>query len=66
MNTALRNWWTTGIGVTLGVVTYLSQAGATLPRTKAEWSALVLGALMAGLGVAAKDAGSDTKPGARR
>jgi len=62
MNTAIRNWWTTGIGIALGVVTYLSQAGPTLPRTRAEWAALVLGALMAGLGVAAKDATTGSVP----
>jgi len=60
--TMLANSWTTIIGVLLGMVTYISQSGATLPTTKADWLHLLIGALMAGLGIVAKDATTGSRP----
>lgn len=62
MGTALRNRWTTIIGILLGVATYLSTAGLKMPATKSEWIALGVGALMAALGVASKDAVTGSAP----
>ena len=62
MGSALKNWWTTGIGVALGVATYLSTAGVKMPETKAEWIALGIGVLMAALGAAAKDGTAPSVP----
>ena len=62
MGTMLRNKWTTIIGILLGVSTYLSTSGATMPTTKQDWIALGVGILMAALGVAAKDAVVGSKP----
>jgi len=62
MGTALKNRWTTIIGVLLGIVTYLSLAGPTMPSTKQEWISLLVGALLAGLGIAAKDASTGSAP----
>jgi len=62
MGTALKNWWTTGIGVALGIATYLGTAGMKMPETKAEWIALGIGVLMAALGAAAKDGKTPSVP----
>ena len=63
MSAMFGNAWTTVIGIMLGMVTYISQSGATLPSTKADWMHLLWGALLAGLGVASKDATTGSKPG---
>ena len=62
MGIMIRNYWTTIIGTLAGIVTYLSQAGAKIPETRAEWVALLIGALLTGLGVASKDATTGSAP----
>lgn len=64
MSAMFGNIWTTVIGVLLGAITYISQSGAVMPTTKADWGHLLMGALFAGLGIAAKDATTGSKPGA--
>jgi len=65
MGTMVRNWWTTIFGVLLGIVTYLGQQGANLPSDWNGWLALLISALLAGLGLAAKDASTGSKPGGK-
>lgn len=62
MGKMLGNTWTTVLGFVAGVVTYLQAAGPTLPKTKQDWAALLLGALLAGLGLVAKDAQTGSAP----
>lgn len=62
--TMVANSWTTVIGVCLGVVSYVAQSGATMPTSRKDWLNLLVGALLAGLGVVAKDATTGSKPGA--
>ena len=61
----LANGWTSVLGVLSGMLLYLTQHGATIPRTKAEWGSLLLAALLAGLGIASKDATTGSAPIAR-
>jgi hypothetical protein len=63
MNAMLGNVWTTTIGVLLGAITYISQSGVALPTTKRDWMNLLLAALLAGLGIASKDATTGSAPG---
>lgn len=62
MGKMIGNWWTTVLGFLAGVVTYLQAAGPKLPETKQDWAALILGALLAGLGLVAKDARTGSAP----
>lgn len=62
LSAMMGNWWTTLIGFIGGVAYYLGQSGATMPSTKAEWINLLIGALLAGLGLASKDATTGSKP----
>lgn len=62
MSTMLANCWTTGIGFLLAVLTYAQGVGPNLPRTRAEWISFVIAALLAGLGVVAKDATTGSRP----
>lgn len=62
MGVMLRNAWTTIIGFLLGAATYLSTTGMKFPETKGEWGSLLVGVLMAGMGVVAKDATTGSKP----
>jgi hypothetical protein len=64
LSAMLKNGWTTTIGILLGALTYLSQSGVAMPSTKKDWANLMLAALMAGLGIAAKDATTGSKPAA--
>lgn len=63
MSAMFGNMWTTVIGIALGMVTYISQSGPVMPTTKADWMHLLVGALLAGLGITAKDAVTGSKPG---
>jgi hypothetical protein len=56
------NYKTTLGGFALGVLYYLSQLGPTLPKDNAGWLHLVVAAVMAGVGLAAKDATTGSKP----
>ena len=60
--TMLTNWWTTAIGFITGVAYYLGNSGATMPTNKQEWINLLIGALLAGLGLVAKSATVGSKP----
>lgn len=63
MGTAIRNWWTTVIGVLLGVLNYLANIDpGGLPTTGRGWAVLIISALLAALGIAAKDATVGSKP----
>jgi hypothetical protein len=52
-----QNWKTSAVGFALAVLYYLGNVGGKLPETKAEIYHLVVGALLAGLGWFAADAG---------
>ncbi len=58
----LTNWWTTMLGVAAGAAQYLASAGATPPKTRAEWGHFVAGLLIASLGGAAKSATTGSEP----
>ena len=60
--TMFGNSWTTLIGVLLGILTYLQGVGLDVPRTKGQWVQVAFAALMAGLGIVAKDATTGSKP----
>lgn len=62
MHTMMTNWWTTLLGALLGVLTYASQVGAKLPETKQEWWGFGVGAGLAALGFASKDATTGSRP----
>jgi len=62
MTAMFGNMWTTAIGIALGMVTYIAQSGVVMPTTKKDWMSLLLGALLAGLGIAAKDATTGSTP----
>ena len=62
MGTMCKNWWTTTVGILLGVLTYASQIGAKLPETKQEWWSFAVGAGLAALGLVGKDAVVGSKP----
>ena len=58
----IGNGWTTALGFAAGVIYYLQSAGATMPQTRGDWINLLLGAIMAGLGLTAKDATTGSAP----
>ena len=60
--TMLTNYWTTITGFLGGVAYYLANTGATAPATKQDWMNLIVGALLAGLGLTAKSATTGSKP----
>lgn len=62
MGTMTRNWYTTLIGAFAGISYYLGNSGATMPTNKNEWINLLIGAAIAGLGYAAKDATTGSAP----
>ena len=63
VGTMCQNWWTTFLGILLGILTYASQVGAKLPETKQEWWSFAVGAGLAALGIVSKDAVVGSKPG---
>jgi uncharacterized protein with PQ loop repeat len=63
MNTMLGNWRTTMIGFVAAIFTYFAALGPNLPTTKADWLKALGAAVLAALGVAAKDANVGSKPG---
>ena len=58
----LTNGWTTMVGLVGGLLIYLSQAGLTLPTSKAEMPAFVQALAVALLGFVAKSATTGSKP----
>ena len=61
MGAMIANSWTTIIGILLGIITYLAQS-PVVPQTKADYWHLAQGALLAALGVVAKDATTGSRP----
>ena len=60
-NLLLGNWQTTAIGFLLALVNYFVAAGMQFPSNRQEWGAALVSALLAGLGVAAKDGNVGSK-----
>ena len=60
---AIKNWQTTAWGFIGGLATYITTVGVKIPETRQEWGAFVLGAVVAGLGAAAKDGATGSAPG---
>lgn len=58
----LANYKTTALGFAVGVLFYLEGVGPKAPASTWEWMHLVVCALLAGLGYAAKDATTGSKP----
>lgn len=58
----LKNGWTTFVGIVGGLLIYLSQAGLTLPTSKAEVGPFVQALVIALLGFVAKSATTGSKP----
>ena len=58
----LLNGWTTVVGLVGGLLIYLSQAGLTLPTSKAEMPAFVQALAVALLGFVAKSATTGSQP----
>jgi len=58
------NWRTTVIGFVAAIFTYFAALGPNLPTTKADWLKTLGAAVLAALGVAAKDANTGSKPSA--
>ena len=56
------SWKTTMIGILAGMITYFSQLGPNLPTTTAEWGTAFVAALLAALGMGAKDANVSNAP----
>lgn len=56
------SWKTTVIGLLAGIVTYFSQLGPNLPTTAAEWGTAFVAALLASLGLGAKDSNVSNAP----
>ena len=50
------SWKTSVIGLLCGVTTYLVQLGPNLPTSGKEWGMVLVAALLAALGIGAKDA----------
>jgi hypothetical protein len=66
MGTMIRNRWTTIMGVLAGVMSYLVTVGPDrLPTSRQEWGYFLVSALLAGLGISAKDATTGSRPGAQ-
>ena len=61
MNSLLGNWRTSLIGFAAAVLNYLVALGPNLPHTGKEWGAVMLSAILAGLGIVAKDANVGSK-----
>jgi len=61
MNGLFGNWKTTLFGAITGAATYLLMSGATLPSTKNDWGAFVLGLLQAVWGAVQKDSSTGSK-----
>ena len=59
---SLMNYRTTALGIALGVALYLQQVGTEWPTGPGGWAALVVGALVVALGVAAKDGETGSAP----
>ena len=60
-NSVFGNWRTTAIGVVAGVLNYIVQLGPNLPSTGKEWGVVLLSAVLAALGITAKDASVGSK-----
>ncbi len=58
----LWNVKTTLLGFLGGASYYVFQSGVKIPTNKEEWKAFVVGLFVAGLGLAAKDATTGSKP----
>lgn len=56
------SWKTSAIGVLAGVTSYLAALGPNLPTTGAEWCTVMVAALLAALGIGAKDANISNSP----
>ena len=56
MNALFGNWKTSMIGFAAAILAYLANLGPNLPSTGKEWGAALFAAVIAALGVAAKDA----------
>jgi len=65
MGVMIRNYWSTVFGILAGVVNYLANVGTSLPTDGAGWATLLISALLAGLGLVAKDASTGSKPGGK-
>jgi len=50
------SWKTTTIGILAGVANYLVALGPNLPTDGKAWGAVIVSALLAALGIGAKDA----------
>ncbi len=59
---AIKNSWTTIMGILAGVGIYASQVGAKYPATNEEWIAFVLGLVMAIWGATQKDGKTGSAP----
>ena len=62
MSSMFANVWTTALGVLAGMIAYLINVGPALPTTSKDWGSLLFAALLAGIGVVAKDATTGSKP----
>jgi len=56
---ALQDSNTTLAGLVLAVLNYVGNVGAQLPQSSEEWTATLVSAALAALGVVAKDGGKD-------
>jgi len=64
MGKLLGNWQTTLIGFVGAVVLYFVNLGPNLPHSGTAWGHAPLSAVLAGLGIVAKDAQTGSPPGA--
>lgn len=56
------SWKTTVIGILAGVVNYIAALGPNLPTDGKGWGAVFVSALLAALGMAAKDGNVSNAP----
>ena len=61
MNGLLGNWRTSLIGFAAGVLAYFANLGPNLPSNGKEWGVALFSAVLAALGVVAKDANVGSK-----
>lgn len=56
------SWKTTVIGILAGIVNYITALGPNLPTDGKGWGAVFVAALLAALGMAAKDSNMSNAP----